>query len=780
MAEPARQSPLGQSPPRPDGRGKVTGETLYLDDLPIEGVWFGATVRSDVPAGRVRGVDAAAALALGDVVVVTAADLPGPNELKVIELDWPVLAGDRVEHIDQPIALVAAPTRELARRAAELVRVDVEADAPVLTVDDRADRLPSGRSRELARGRCERGDVDRALSRAPIVVEGEYETGHQEHVYIEPQAAAAIPHADGTVEIVGSIQCPYYVHGALEHLFGEGAVRVRQAPTGGGFGGKEEFPDMLCAHVALLARAAGRPVKIVYERGEDIRGTTKRHPSRVRVRSGHTPDGALVALEIDATLDGGAYTTLSPVVLSRALLHAGGPYQCPDVRITGVAIATNTPPNGAFRGFGAPQTQFAMERHMDRAARAAGVDPLAIRERNAYRPGDVTPTGQVLGDDTSALDCLRLAAERTDFRARWTANEAARAERHARGEPSPGIGLSLFWHGTGFTGNGERVMRSPVHLALLAGGDVEVRVASTDFGQGTEVVLPQIVADALGVPLDRVRYAEPDTARVPNSGPTVASRTVHVVGGTLARAARELADRVTSAVESVRGLAAGALRVANGELLDERGVVVASFDDGAAALLDGAAELEVEARYEPDVATDFDDATYRGAAYATYGYGCDVVEVDVCPDTLSTRVRRATFVADVGRAIHPVLCAGQLEGGGLQAIGMGTIESITLKDGRYEQDRLTNCLIPTAQDAPEMETLLLEHPSPLGPSGAKGVGELPADGGAPAVVAAIENATGIACGAAPAIPERLFDDLRAGRVVPGGAAADALGLERAS
>lgn len=747
MSHPPRTSPLGQSPPRPDGPGKVTGETRYLDDLEIEGVWYGATVRSKVPAGRLRKVDGAAARALG-AVVVTAADLPGPNVLKVIADDWPVLAAERVEHVAQPVALVAAPTRELARRAAEAVIVEVDPEPAVLETTDPAKTLPSGRDRVLANCRSSRGDAASALSNpALVVVEGVYSTGHQEHVYIEPQGAIAIPDREGHFEIIGSIQCPYYVHGALEHLFGPGSVRVRQAPTGGGFGGKEEFPDMLCAHVALLARASGHPVKIVYERSEDIHGTTKRHPARVRVRTGHAPDGTLLAIEIDALFDGGAFITLSPVVLSRAVLHAAGPYRCDNVTIEGRALATNTAPNGAFRGFGAPQTQFAMERHMDRAARVLGLDPLTMRARNAYRAGDVTPTGQVLGEDTSALECLRVAAERTDFLNRWRRNERARAAFHARGLPAPGVGLSLFWHGTGFTGNGERKMRSPVRLALLSDETIEIRVAATDFGQGTEVVLEQIVADALGCELERVRFAEPDTDRVPDSGPTVASRTVSVVGSALYEAGHLLAN----------------------ELARAGGVV--------ADLLAGQDELVVETHFEPDPTTDFDEQTYQGTAYGAYSYGCDVIEVEVCPDSLATSVKHALFVADVGHAIHPVLCAGQLEGGGLQAIGQGTIEEIRLENGRYLQDRLTNYLIPTAQDAPDMDSILLENASQMGPAGAKGVGELPADGGAPAVIAAIENATGIACVDAPATPERLLADLRAGRVVPGGSTIDTFGME---
>ncbi|MDH3255795.1 MAG: molybdopterin-dependent oxidoreductase, partial [Acidobacteriota bacterium] len=300
------------------------------------------------------------------------------------------------------------------------------------------------------------GDPEAILGRADQVVEGVYSTGHQEHIYIECQAITARFDTAGRLEISGTMQCPYYVHRSLCHALGlaDDDVRVRASAVGGGFGGKEDYPSMIAVHAALLARATGRPVRLAYDRHEDIIGTTKRHPALVRHRTAVDAEGVLLAMDIDVVLDGGAYTTLSPVVLSRAVLHAAGPYRCAHVRVRGKAVRTNTAANGAFRGFGAPQSQFAIERHMDRVARRVGLDPFEVRWRNALREGDVLPTGQQLDASTAALECLERVAEKTDFRRRWKASEESRGGA-ADGEKAHGFGISLFFHGAGFTGNGE-------------------------------------------------------------------------------------------------------------------------------------------------------------------------------------------------------------------------------------------------------------------------------------------------------------------------------------
>jgi len=395
------------------------------------------------------------------------------------------------------------------------------------------------------------------------------------------------------------------------------------------------------------------------------------------------------------------------------------------------------------------------------------LDPLTIRELNAYRVGDTTPTGQVLTESVSALECLQAAAERSDFRNKWLAFEE---RREASGDVAElqGIGISLFWHGTGFTGNGERRMRSPATIDLQPGGVVRVRVSSTDFGQGTETVLAQITADAVGIPFEQVQVVQPDTSMVPDSGPTVASRTVMIVGSVLMHAGQTLADHVLEFAKS-ESEEGETLRIADGMLVDESGKMRGSFAEWADRFLAGRELFEVTERFEGDETT-FDEETYEGTAYACYGWGSNVVEVDVDADTLVTRPRKLTMAADVGKAIHPTLCAGQVEGGTLQAIAWGYMEEIQYEEGRIRNDRLQTYIIPTSQDVPDMDTILIENPGPGGPHGAKGVGELPMDGGAPAIVGAIENACGIAPLNIPATPERLLRDRENGLTIGGDSA----------
>lgn len=477
---------------------------------------------------------------------------------------------------------------------------------------------------------------------------------------------------------------------------------------------------MIAGHAALLALAAGRPVKLIYDRVEDMVATTKRHPSIVRHRTGVSRDGRMTAMDIDVLFDGGAYCTLSPVVLSRGVLHATGPYRCDHVRIAGRAVMTNTPPNGAFRGFGAPQTVFAVEAHVDRLAESVGLDPVRFREINALRPGDTTATGQILGRDCSALRVLREAVTRTDFRNK---------RRRYRGT-SRGIGLSLYYHGAGFTGGGEVKLASEAALELTEKG-ARILVASTEIGQGTRTIHAQIVADTLGVSYDAVDVEDADTARVPDSGPTVASRTCMVVGRLLQRCAEEMKARV------------GAL--SHAEYLRRHGPLVIT-----------------KAYQKPDEIV-WSDETYQGDAYGTYAWACNVVEVEVDPVTCEARPIHATAVAEIGRAIHPILAKGQIEGGTAQALGWALLEEVVLRDGRMANATLTNYIIPTTLDTPPIETILLEQPYRHGPFGAKGVGELPMDGPAPAVINALRHA-GIDIRELPASPERIMLALAARRL----------------
>jgi CO/xanthine dehydrogenase Mo-binding subunit len=721
----ARTSPL-----RREGPAKLTGTALYTDDIVFPGAWYGHTIRSTEPHARLLGLDLDEGFDWSRVVLLRAHDIPGDNVVSLISDDQPILVEDEIRHQAEPVALLAAPDRETLREARQHVRLRTEALPAVFD--------PLLATQEFAHFNLDKGDVEAGLAEADLVIEGEYRVGHQEQLYIENNAMIAVPRPDGGVTIHGSMQCPYYVHKALKRalsLTDEQAVII-QAETGGGFGGKEEYPSIIAIHAALLAQRLGRPVRMIYDRHEDLAATTKRHPAIIRNRWGVKRDGSLVAQDIEVVMDGGAYSTLTPVVLSRGILHAGGPYLCPNARIRGRAVATNTPPNGAFRGFGAPQTEFAAEMQVNRIAEALDMSPLELRRRWVYRLGDETPSGQVLRESVAGEEVLERAAEAAQFERMRAQTAAARDKRTAGARMAHGIGLALAWHGAGFTGSGEVKLASIASLELTDDGRIRVLTASTEMGQGTKTIFPQVAAEQLGVPIEAVEMAPQDTSIVPDSGPTVASRTAMVVGGLVIRAAERLREQV----EQVTGRA---------------------FAESYADYARQHGGLRVDQRFEPYPGVVFDDETYRGDAYPCYGWAGAVAEVDVDLDTGEVAVRSVVSADDIGKAIHPVMAEGQVEGGTLQAVGYATIEEIKLEDGRYLNDRLATYLIPTSLDAPRIETILVENPFSGAPHGAKGVGELPMDVPAPAVVAAIHDATGVWIHELPATPERVLAALAA-------------------
>jgi len=729
----------GSAPLRREGPDKLTGAARYTDDLVFPGAWFGATIRSTDAHARFAGLDLDDGFDWSTVIVVTAADIPGENVVSLIKADQPILVaiGGEIQHHAEPLALLAAPDRATLRAARAAVRVRTESLPAVFD--------PLASDHVFAAYELASGDPDAAFAAADLVLEGEYRVGHQEQLYIENNAMIAVPSADGGVTIHGSLQCPYYIHVALKTGLGldDRQARVVQAETGGGFGGKEEYPSMIALHAALLAGKAKRPVRMIYDRHEDLAATTKRHPAIVRHRTGVTRDGRLIAQDIEVVMDGGAYCTLTPVVLSRGAIHAGGPYRCPNVRIRARATRTNTPPNGAFRGFGAPQTEFAAETHLNRIAEALELSPLEIRRRNVYQVGDTTPTGQVLRGSVAGEEVLERAAEAAEFERLRGRHDAARAQRSGSGtvpgsplrtgreRVASGVGLALAWHGAGFTGSGEVRLASVASLELTGEGEISILTASTEMGQGTKTIFPQLGADALGVPYEAVQIAPQDTAFVPDSGPTVASRTAMVVGGLLIKAAQ----RLRTQVEAASG-----------------GTFAATYRDYARSN----GTVRIDQRFEPYPGVGFDDVTYRGDAYPAFGWAACVAEVEVDLDTGEVQVRDIVAADDIGRVIHPVLAEGQVEGGTLQAVGYATIEEIKLRDGRYLNDRLATYIIPTSLDAPRITTILVEAPFDAVPHGAKGVGELPMDVGAPAVVAAIADATGAWITDLPASPERIL------------------------
>ncbi|HKZ01121.1 MAG TPA: xanthine dehydrogenase family protein molybdopterin-binding subunit, partial [Pyrinomonadaceae bacterium] len=522
---------VGKSVPRKEGRTKVTGEAQYIDDLTFPEMLHGVTVRSPVARGRIKSITFSENLPWEEFVIVTSKDIPGENYVALILNDQPYLADSQVNHAQEPIVLLAHPNKYLLEEARRNVRIEIEQLPAVFSLEESLEQkeIIWGEDNVFKSLVVDKGNLDDDVwSRADFVVEGEYHTGAQEQLYIETNGVIAIANPDEGVTVWGSMQCPYYVHKALVKLFGlaEQKIRIIQTETGGGFGGKEEYPSMIAGHAALLAWRSGKPVKIVYDRAEDMSATTKRHPSRTIHRTAVTKDGKLLGMEIDFVVDGGAYCTLSPVVLSRGTIHAAGPYYCPNVRIKSRAVATNMPPHGAFRGFGAPQSIFALERHFDKVARKVGLSPDEFRRRNFLREGQTTATGQVIKEKVEMDQLLNRALELSDYH--------AKRQRFA-GENSGttlkrGIGFASFMHGAGFTGSGEVYLESVVAAEATSEGRVRLLAASTEIGQGTNTIFSQIAAEALGLDYELIDVVQPDTANVPNSGPTVASRTAMIVG----------------------------------------------------------------------------------------------------------------------------------------------------------------------------------------------------------------------------------------------------------
>ena len=740
---------VGTSVPRKDGIEKATGRAAFVADMQVPGCWEGAVLGSPVPHGILRGFERDPSFDWTRVVFLTAKDLRGKNVVHMVRDDFPILAEDRVTYATQGVALLAAPDEGTLREALRAVKPLIDPLPPVLSIEDALDRkaLVWGEDNILDEYRIDRGDLERGFAEADRIVEGTYRTGLHEHLYLETQGMMAIPTEEGTLEVVGSLQCPYYVHGALVQSLGwePERIRVRQAATGGGFGGKEDFPSAIALWVANLALACGSPVRILYDRSEDLQGTPKRHPSRTRIRAGVKEDGTLTALEIEFILDGGAFTTLSRVVQQRGTLHAQGCYRVPNVSIHSLSVATNLVPSGAYRGFGAPQSLFAMERHLDRIAQELGMDPLDLRLKNVLVEGDVMPCGQVLRESVHAREVLLRAAELSDYRAK------RRAYAAQTGRVRRGIGLSLALHGGGFTGDGEANMGTVVKIAF-DGDRFQVHASSADMGQGVATVHPMIAAEVLQVPYEAVESPRPDTRVTPNSGPTVASRSTMYVGRVVQEAARNLIRELEDFLRARHG----GVSFAEGRFETPGGV----FDvlQAARACREERGKLEAFGTLPPGCTGQWDQGAFRGEAYKAYSWIAQALEVEVDLDTYEVQALKATVAAEIGKAVHPVLVEGQIQGGLLQAIGWSHTEDMTLTSkGRISSEHLNAYLIPTTLDTPEWVVEVLEPQTcPVGPHGAKGLGELPLDGGAPAMLAAVQDAVGVFGAEVPLTGEKLF------------------------
>ncbi|MDD4160140.1 MAG: xanthine dehydrogenase family protein molybdopterin-binding subunit [Synergistaceae bacterium] len=728
---------IGRSLLRDDGIGKVSGRTEYIADIEIPGCWVGGIVRSQMARGKLKGIRRSPSFDWSQVTVVTHEDIPGENFIAIVRNDYPALAAEEVNYCSQAVALVAAPDEKLLKEAMASLTLETEALKPVLTMEESlaGKEIIWGSDNIIDEYLNESGDIDKGFAEADVIVEGDWATGFHEQLYLETQGMAAWIREDGALEVIGSMQCPYYVHGAVQKVMGlpSEKVIIKQAATGGGFGGKEDYPSILGSYAALLAMKSEHPVRIIFDREEDLLVTPKRHPSKSHYRMGLKKDGKITALDADILLDSGAYTTLSRVVLQRSQLHACGIYFVPNVRIRSRAIATNTPPNGAYRGFGAPQSIFAMERQMDLAAKKLDMDPLDIRLKNALRTGDRFPYGQILKEKNNAVEVLEKAAQISDYRTKreLLANQP-------EGRIKKGIGIAAALHGGGFTGAGEDRMGTTARVCF-DGERFCLYVSSTEIGQGASMILRMVAAEELGIDIENVLYMVPDTSKSPNTGPTVASRTTMYASKAVCDACTRIKKKLTE-LRQVKGLPENTdltllarIYLDENTELDELGFNI--FDDESS----------------------WDEEKFEGDAYRAYSWIANVIEVEVDTDTYEVMAKKVYAAAEVGRAVNPMQLRGQITGGLLQAIGWSHMEDIKVDEkGKYTASHMNSYLVPTALDTPEWEVELLEAPCSQGCFGAKGIGELPMNAAGPAFTAAVDNAAGVFCDSIPCTGEKLF------------------------
>jgi CO/xanthine dehydrogenase Mo-binding subunit len=668
---------------RLDAVPKAEGRAAYLADLRFEGMLHARIVASTCARGRVRSIR------YPDLppgfTAVDARDIPacGANRILMIKDDWPVFAESEVRFRGQTVALLVGPDRAVLASLAARTVVEYAETKPVLSIDDSLALVGGplhGTNNLFADYTVVKGDPDAAFARATEVVEEQFSTGAQEHVYLEPQGCVAVPE-NGRVTLHVSTQCPFYVRKAVAHALGWPRERVRVAKT-------------------------GRPVRIVLDRAEDMRVTCKRHPSRIRLRTALDERGSVLGMEIDTVLDAGAYETCSPVVLQRALFTSTGVYDIPNVRARGRAVATNVVPSDAFRGFGAPQALFAIEMHMDHLARRARIDPVDFRRRAFIRRGGTTVTNGRIHEEVLLDRMLDQVLAASGYRAKAVAQGIGR-----------GIGISFAAHGCAFTGSGERdLIKARVGLRKCADDRIEILASGVDMGQGLATAFRKVVAGSLGIPLASVEYDRADTDLVPDSGPTIASRSTMIVGHLLELAARDLKDR---------------------------------WRDGE--------EQEAWQDYAHPPHLAWDPETLQGDAYPAWGWGVNAVEVAVDVATREVSVVKAWAVYDAGVPVDRISLEGQAHGGMVQALGWAGLEKLENRGGEYRQATLADYAIPTSLDAPSVEVDFVENPYPLGPFGAKGAGELVFDGAAAAYVMAVQQAVGAEFHDLPLTPERIAE-----------------------
>jgi CO/xanthine dehydrogenase Mo-binding subunit len=768
---------IGRSVIRPDVPDKVRGRAVYVADVQRQGMLHAATVRSAGAAMKNIQIDTSTALKMPGVErIITASDIPGSRYVPLILSDQPFLAWNEVRFYGEPVALVVARTRQEAKKAARVVAITGEVIDPVLTVEDsvlsESPGIFEGDSgvNIFKKYHIQRGITDDFWSESHAVIEREYRTPHQEHAYLETQGMIAETDENGTVQVMGSMQCPFYIQDAVAAILGvsRAKITVIQMVTGGGFGGKEDVSSVVAGHVALASILTGRPVSLIYDRDEDFISMSKRHPSVIKVKIGASDDGVLTAADIYITLDGGAYSTLSPVVLWRSTVHAAGPYRWKAVQINSRAVATNTAPNGAFRGFGEPQSVFALESAMDELAQQLDMEPLAFRMKNLISSNtDQTATGQS-ATNPSVCEALQKAAEKIEWNTRIKKPFSGRVRSDM--QPLRGLGCSVSFYGVGLGAEGKKLDRAGAFVQVESDASIRVFIGNTEIGQGARGVMAQIASETLAAPIECIHIHRVDTSRVPDSGPTVASRTTIMSGNAVINACQAIRRSLDAAAASILNCAAETIKTyQNGYYNADNPSEVVSFQKTVSAATANRLMLSASGWYVADP-TSFDSkGNGQGSAYSTYVWSANTVEVEIDPGTLQVKVLKLVSAHDIGKAINPREVCGQIEGGVLQGVGFALTEKIAysgltpsiqaVPDGIMLNPGFSGYICPTAMDAPEIVPIILENPYENGPFGARGIGEPPLIGVAPALANAVANALGVRVRELPVCPEQILNEL---------------------
>ncbi len=695
---------ISKSVVKKDHKEKMSGKAVYAPDFSLDGMIYGKVVRSKVAHGRIKEIKLPK-LPEG-YFSVDASDIPGEQGVKIITSDLPIFNNDEIRHMAESILMIVGPDIKKVRELADSVEIEYEELKAVYTIDEATETIVeySYKAGEA---------VDDVFSRASKIVEETFETGYQEQAYIEPQGAIGHWH-DGIITVYGSMQCPFYVRDALMQALSldEEHAQVIQTTTGGGFGGKEDYASLLGCQVAIASYKTGKPVKMILDRRDDMSTTTKRHPAKLTYKAAIDENNKVVAIKADIRLNAGAYEGLSRVVLQRSIIVACGVYNIPNVEVYGAAMRTNTVNNGAFRGFGAPQSVFAVETLMNHIARQLSVDELDFKMRHFVKQGDSTSTGGKFHHHVSLNELVEKACELSEYRSKHKEYSMEQSGRYRRG-----IGMSIFLHGCGFTGAAEKdFIKAKLKLEKYEDGTVEILASNTDIGQGLKTTFSKVAAKELDIPLDKVIVKNPDTFRVPNSGPTAASRSLLITGKLIERAARKLKHEWKDS---------------------EHQIIIENYE-------------------HPDFMIPWDIYAFSGDAYPTYAYGVNVIETELDTVTGNTRLIDVTGVFDVGKCVDETIMRGQAEGGMLQGIGYGSMEKMESVNGVIKQSSFTDYMIPTAMDTVPFKIAFIDNPYEGGPSGAKGAGELTLVGAAPAYEAAIEQATKVDMFSIPVTPEKII------------------------